>query len=172
MKYALLFVFCLGIAGNAMAQDSTGAVAKSKVPLRFFSFSDPHNPTKASLYSALIPGLGQLYNQKYWKLPIIYAGIGTAVWYMRKERSIMRDSNASFRALYSMGKSPTTYAIAKRDDARKHRDFSILAISAIYVLQIVDATVDAHFYHLNIDQNLEANFQTSPSRFLSFTYRF
>lgn len=173
LKYAITLLLLGWGAQIAYSQDTaTAESAKPKIPLRLFSFSDPHNPTKASIYSAVVPGLGQIYNRKYWKLPLVYGAMGGATWFMLNQRQIMRDSNASFRALYAAGKAPSSYAIDARDNARKYRDFSILAISAIYVLQIVDATVDAHFYKFDIDQNLEAKFNPAPYRFLSFTYRF
>lgn len=156
--------------GQAKAQSDS--IAQPKEPLRLFSFADPHSPKKASIYSAVIPGLGQIYNRKYWKAPIIYAGMGAAAWFTFDQRRIMRDSNASFRALYALGKSPSVYAIEKRDDARKFRDFGILALSALYVLQIVDATVDAHFYKLNIDADLQASVRPNPSHLFSLIYRF
>jgi hypothetical protein len=156
--------------GQAKAQSDS--IAQPKEPLRLFSFADPHSPKKASIYSAVIPGLGQIYNRKYWKAPIIYASMGAAAWFTFDQRRIMRDSNASFRALYALGKSPSVYAIEKRDDARKFRDFGILALSALYVLQIVDATVDAHFYKLNIDADLQASVRPNPSHLFSLTYRF
>lgn len=166
----ILLILALSALGRLQAQSDSSS--QEKVPLRLFSFADPHSPKKASIYSAVIPGLGQIYNRKYWKAPIIYAGMGAAAWFTFDQRRIMRDSNASFRALYALGKTPSVYAIEKRDDARKFRDFGILALSALYVLQIVDATVDAHFYKLNIDADLQATVRPSPSHLFSLTYRF
>ncbi|MCC7298572.1 MAG: hypothetical protein IT244_09590 [Bacteroidia bacterium] len=173
MKYLLLFIFIALSSLVGYAQDTSSSEVKTpKPPLKLLSFADPHNPTKASIYSAVLPGLGQVYNQKYWKVPVIYASMGTATYFMLTQRQIMRDSNASFRALAAANKSPDAFAIKARDNARRYRDFAIISISAIYVLQIVDATVDAHFYKLNIDQDLEAKFNPTPTRFCTLTYRF
>lgn len=169
---ALLFVLLLLPLAGLTGQNMDSTVKKEKIPLRLFSFSDPHSPTKATIYSAVIPGLGQLYNRKYWKVPVVYATFGTATGFMLYQRSEMRILNDSFRAQYSRGITPSPYDIEDRDRARQYRDFAILAMSAIYVLQIVDATVDAHFYKLNIDQNLEARLSPSPSSAFRLTYRF
>lgn len=166
---------CLGCflqVGFGQAADSADVAEKPKVPLRLFSFADPHLPKKATIYSAVIPGLGQVYNRKYWKVPVVYATLGTATWFMLDQRKTVRTFNAQFRALYADSSQPTRYQIADRDQARRLRDFGILAVSALYVLQIVDATVDAHFYKLDIDQNLEARFNPSPGALLSFHYHF
>ncbi|MBS3914534.1 MAG: hypothetical protein KG003_08540 [Bacteroidetes bacterium] len=143
-----------------------------KPPLRLFSFADPHIPTKATIYAAVLPGLGQLYNRKYWKVPVVYAAMGTATYAMLHYRSIVRDSNASFRLQYQNGKTPSAYALDSRNQARKSRDFAILAMGAIYVLQIVDATVDAHFYKININENLDARLNPAPGSLISFHYTF
>lgn len=157
---------------NAWSQNADSSSIKVKEPLRLLSFKDPHIAKKASIYSAVFPGLGQLYNRKYWKMPLVYGSLGAATWFMLDQRQIMRNYNSSFRALYAAGKSPDPFDIEERDNARRYRDFAILSMSAIYVLQIVDATVDAHFYKLNIDQKLEAGIQSNSSALIKFRYTF
>jgi 23S rRNA A2030 N6-methylase RlmJ len=173
--FLALCMGCLLQMSFGQTTDSTDvqeAPKAPKVPLRLFSFADPHIPKKATIYSAVIPGLGQAYNRKYWKVPVVYATIGTATWFMLEQRKTVRTLNAEFRALYADSSSPTVYQIADRNQARRLRDLGIIAVSALYVLQIVDATVDAHFYKLDIDQNLEARLNPSPGYFLSFRYTF
>jgi hypothetical protein len=173
----LLLLICFSGFNTVQSQDSTvrDTVSKTpKIPLRLFSFSDPHSPTKASIYSAVIPGLGQVYNQKYWKLPVIYAAMGGTAWFMLDQRKQMRKLNLEFKAAYALNKDTLISAdlLSQRDNNRRFRDFGILALSAIYVLQIADATVDAHFFKLNIDQNLEAYLSPSPNKSFTLTYRF
>lgn len=165
-----LLIFSAGIG----AQNDSASAVKKKEPFRFFSWSDPHSPTKASLYSAILPGLGQAYNRKWVKVPVVYATFGTAAWFMLDQRQKMRDLNKQFKAAYALNPDTSidVNLIARRDNHRRMRDFGILALTGIYALQIIDATVDAHFYKLNIDQDLTARFRPSPSRFLTLSYQF
>jgi Family of unknown function (DUF5683) len=174
VKRVLTITAAIGVSLIAVlhAQAADSVAKKPRVPLHLFSFSDPHLATKASIYSAVIPGLGQIYNRKYWKLPLVYGSLGAATWFMLDQRKIMREYNDTFRAQYARNLTPDPYEISDRDDARRYRDFAILAMSAIYVLQIVDATVDAHFYKFNIDQDLQARVNVNPARAIQFTYRF
>lgn len=172
MKTSLWLFFAVFTLNCFGQTDSSKADVKPKVPLQLFSFSDPHQPRKATIYSAVIPGLGQLYNRKFWKVPVVYVALGSATAFMVYERGIMREYNDTFRAMYARGSSPDPYDISARDEARRFRDFAILAMSAVYVLQIVDATVDAHFYKFDIDQSLEARLTPNPMKFLKLTYRF
>ena len=170
----LILLLSLAFAGlNCSAQTDSAAPAP-KQPLKLFSWGPPHSPTKASIYSAVIPGLGQVYNRKYWKLPLVYATFGTATWYMLDQRSKMRRLNDQFRRAYSLNADTIIdpNLLARRDNHRRMRDFSILAMTAVYALQIIDATVDAHFFSFNIDQQLSARVSPAPSRFCTLTYRF
>lgn len=123
-----------------------------------------HSPHKATIYSAILPGLGQAYNEKYWKIPIIYAALGTSTYLMLNNRSKQREVQQTLNARFD--NDPTTVGspkfklesndvlIQKRNVYRANRDYSIIAIGAFYVINIIDATVDAHFYKFNIDKPL------------------
>lgn len=166
----LVFSFTSLFVANAQ----TDSVALPKQPLNLLSWKEPHSPTKASIYSAVIPGLGQLYNQKYWKVPLVYASLGAATWVMIDQRAQMKKLNTQFKKAYAK-KSDTIIdvnLISQRDNFRRMRDFGILAISAIYVLQIADAAVDAHFFKFNINQSLSARISPSSSRLIAFQYQF
>ena len=168
----LIVLFAMfGLALQANAQTDS-AVKNEKPPLRLFHLGPPHSPTKAAIYSAVIPGAGQLYNRKYWKLPVVYAGMGAATYLMLDQRSKVLKMNTQFERAYAINKDTMLDAnlIAQRDNHRRMRDFGILAMTAVYALQIIDATVDAHFFRLNIDQNLSARFHPSPARLCTVTY--
>ena len=173
-RFALCAALLLLAASSLRGQDSSVAEPKKpKEPLRLLSWADPHQPRKASIYSAVIPGLGQAYNRKWVKVPIVYASLGAVGWFTLDQRKQMRALNAQFKAAYAINSDTSLPALLleQRDNYRRMRDFGILAFSALYVLQIVDATVDAHFYKMNINQDLSATLRPFPARFVSLAYR-
>jgi len=154
------------LQGSAFARASESQFVFSGVLVKKDSLKAPHkhSPHKASLYSALLPGLGQAYNEKYWKIPVVYAGIGISTYYMFKNRDSLRrrqtalnllsdnDSNTNPAKYYA--NIPLASLKAQRAYYRTNRDYSIIAMAAFYVINIIDATVDAHFYKFNIDKPL------------------
>lgn len=164
MLFRLVVLFGLTLLWNTAKGQSDSAVKTDKKTY--------HSPTKAAIYSAVIPGAGQLYNRKYWKFPVVYAGMGASTYLMLDQRAKMRKLNLQFEKAYAIKKDTILDAnlIAERDNNRRMRDFGILAMTAVYALQIIDATVDAHFFRFNIDQNLSARIHPSPARLFTVTY--
>jgi hypothetical protein len=160
----MVVLFGLALLWNTANAQSDSAVKTDKKAY--------HSPTKAAIYSAVIPGAGQLYNRKYWKFPVVYAGMGASTYLMLDQRARMRKLNLQFENAYAIKKDTILDAnlIAERDNHRRMRDFGILAMTAVYALQIIDATVDAHFFRFNIDQNLSARIHPCPARLFTVTY--
>ncbi len=130
-------------------------------------FSQNNSPKKASLLSMACPGLGQLYNKKYWKTPIVMASIGGAIYAHNfynnkfetyKEAYIIRtdgdDSTVDEYLNYS-----ESGLISLQDYYRNQKDLSIIIGAIIYLLNIADAYVDAHLFEYNINENLSINFE-------------
>lgn len=129
-----------------------------------------HSPTKATLMSLAVPGLGQIYNRKYWKLPIIYGGIGTSIYFaLSNNKEYTRFRNAYIIRIDS---DSTTFdefdgiltdanIRSNMDVYRRNRDFSYIIAGLIYVFNIIDATVDAHLFTFPVNDNLTFNFQPS-----------
>jgi hypothetical protein len=136
-----------------------------------------HSPTKAALFSMALPGLGQAYNKRYWKIPIIYAAIGVSAYYLRRnlksynqylkgyqEFSNNTDTSASTIARINddVNKIPLINLYTDKGRAlqfytnyyRNLRDWSYFAIALSYVLNIIDASVDAYFFYYDISDNL------------------
>lgn len=121
------------------------------------------SPTAALFSSALLPGLGQLYTQMYWKIPIIYgAGVFLVSQFMRMDQLYRRFDKA---LTYLVDERPETIDEFEgkrsrqdieyfRDYYRRNRDLSLLGISLLYFLNVVDAYVGAHLYYWNVDSNL------------------
>lgn len=119
-----------------------------------------HSPKKAMLYSTIIPGMGQAYNKKYWKIPVIYAGIGGATYFIIdnqkqfnrfKKAYLLRSQNEpdEFQNILS-----EQALLNEMDRWRGYRDLCIIGATLLYILQIVDANVDAHFYEFDVGDNL------------------
>lgn len=161
-----LVVFFLLISSTAFAEDT-------------LSVSDtvrPHSIRRAILYSAVVPGAGQVYNhiampkgkkKAFWKVPLIYAALGTTSYFLvsnqREQRRLKREY------LYRQDPTNPDYAtyhyteVEPYDDAGiltlynqylTWRDLSILAVGAVYVLQLVDAGVEAHFVSFDVSEDL------------------
>jgi len=162
------------IKRNTSAKNDTSTFAK-------------HSPKKATLLSVFLPGAGQAYNKKYWKMPIVYAAGGTSVYgiifYTKQynnfksaysERLATGNNVASY---YNQFQTPTLKSF--RDYYRYYRDLSYIGLGAVYILQIIDATVDAHFFDFKITDDLSLNVQPTyqfvgsiPSSQLLFTFKF
>lgn len=122
-------------------------------------------PARASLYSAMLPGLGQAYTGNYWKIPIIYGGLITCGYFVNfnnlqfqkyKELYIEASNNPQ-------GDVATKYSLETLDyfktAYRRYRDYSILAGALVYALNIIDANVFAHFSEFDVSDDLSASFE-------------
>jgi len=121
---------------------------------------NPLAPSKAAFYSAIVPGLGQAYNKKYWKIPIVYGALGTGVYsYLSNNTKYHRYRDAYISRLsgYSNGdlaNLDNDRLISGQKFYQKNRDLSLLITVGIYVLNIVDANIDAHLIQFNVNENL------------------
>ncbi len=146
------------------------------------------DPTKAVLYSALFPGLGQIYNQKYWKLPIVYGGFLGFVYAITWNGRMYNDYTKAYKAIMSddyiankndyinlfsggSGVDPSKWNATelnsyrnairnRRDFNRRNRDLSIIGAIAMYALCMIDAYVDAQLYDFDISPDL--SFRVEP----------
>ncbi len=118
----------------------------------------PH-PGKATLFSLLVPGLGQIYNREYWKLPIYLGAIGFAVhYYSDCQVNYLRFKNIYLEATdpesgYS-GPISADQALYYRNVYRRYRDYSVLAIAVLYLLQVIDANVFSYMHNFEVDDNI------------------
>lgn len=138
------------------AADTIKAVARSK---RF-----QPNPKKAGLYSAIVPGLGQAYNRNYWKVPVVYVGIGVAGYFyfnnLNKYQSyrqeyINRTANPSAVTINPEYKNyDKTQILQLQNDAKKYLDMTVLFSGIGYALQIIDAVTSAHLKNFDISRDI------------------
>jgi hypothetical protein len=127
---------------------------------------DANRPAKAAFYSAVVPGLGQAYNKKYWKIPLAVAAVGIPIYVYTvndKEYNRLRDA---FRIRLAGGTDDefsnedgtpfsTTEGLERAQrTSQRNKELSILITAALYVLQIIDANVDGHLSQFSVDRNL------------------
>ena len=123
---------------------------------------DPLRPAKAAFYSAVVPGLGQVYNKKYWKVPLVYGAIGTSVYFYldsQKKYNLYRDeyknrlegykSNVEF-----LNKLSDSQLISAQKQFSRNKELSALFALGFYVLNIIDANVDASLSQFNVNEEL------------------
>lgn len=120
-------------------------------------------PSKAAFYSAILPGLGQAYNKKYWKIPIVYGAIGTSLYfYADNNKKYHRYRDAYKRRLAGFNDDAYPFLdnnrlIEAQKFYQRNRDLSLLITGLFYILNIVDANVDAHLIQFNVNENLSVN---------------
>tara|TARA_R110002072_G_scaffold1587_1_gene13222 strand:+ start:16556 stop:17149 length:594 start_codon:yes stop_codon:yes gene_type:complete len=196
VKSNLLFIVLFFFAATLIAQTSDTLTVKKQegiivVKDTVRELYDPLAPQRAAFYSAVVPGLGQAYNKKYWKIPIIYAGMAAGVYfYIQNDNDYDRFRNAYKRRLagftddefYGSGTTPVISnerLIDAQQSAQKNKDISIIVSLAFYLVNIIDANVDAHLrqYNVSDDLSLQPNLDLNPINAqtnygLSLTYKF
>ncbi|MDY0101905.1 MAG: DUF5683 domain-containing protein [Lentimicrobium sp.] len=159
---AVLLILLLS-SFNASAQD-TLVVTKDGV-LSDTSTVTYHSPHKATIYSLVLPGLGQAYNKKYWKIPIIYAGFGYFGYSIKINHVEMKKFTEAYRYIsnnetystdnpYIIKYPNTSDLLSGRDFYRRKVELNIIYSAALYLLNVVDAAVDAHFFDYDVSDNL------------------
>ncbi|MDO6598129.1 DUF5683 domain-containing protein [Oceanihabitans sp. 2_MG-2023] len=122
---------------------------------------DPLTPARAAFYSAVLPGLGHIHLKQYWKVPVIYAGLGAGMYFYldnQKEYNRYRDAYKRRLAGFTDDEFYDTITDDGLEEAqstlRRNKELSLLITAGIYILNIVWANVDAHLLQFNVDENL------------------
>ncbi len=165
LKSIISILFFAFFSATIQAQkDSLNTKTRKDIKIEKGGDYDPLSPSKAAFYSAIFPGMGQVYNKKYWKTPIVWGAMGTSIYYyLNNNKEFKR-----YRTAYKLRKnnlideftvdgveiiSEETLERAQ-DQLRENRDMSLLTTVILYVLQIVEASVNAHLLQFNTDDNL------------------
>ena len=174
MKDNFLNIFFLVFASALFAQTTDSLKVKKEERVIVVNDSmlpkeeyNPLAPAKAAFYSAVVPGLGQVYNKKYWKIPIVYAAIGTGVYfYIQNDKDYDRYRDAYKRRLAGFtddefyGPTPGSPRVTSdgliraQQTLKRNKELSLLVTIGFYALNIIDANVDAHLLQYNVDENL------------------
>jgi len=187
MKW-LLLIFCSALFISIDAQEKT---ANSSTTI-----DTNHSVKKAVIFSAIIPGAGQIYNhiamppkkkKAFWKVPLIYAGLGATGYLLLKnntlQRSLKREYNlreaSKFTQKFDAQWEQYDYqgVLTLYDQHLNRRDLFILAFGAVYIIQMVDAAVEAHFVQFDVSEDLSLNLHptmlslTNPGLKLTLNFR-
>ena len=158
-------------------KDTLPVAVKKASTNRYDSISKLHRPRVAAIRSALLPGLGQIYNKKYWKLPIIYGALGTCAGIFFYNLNNYNDTRFAYRVKYNMRVPRTDSALFAsikpnlkplseeslrfyRNQFRRDIDYSVLFFILLWGLNVVDATVDAHLKSFDVSPDL--SFRIKP----------
>ena len=120
-----------------------------------------HSPLVAGFASAILPGAGQFYNKKYWKIPILYAGVIADIYFIISNRNSYNQYRAAYIANIN-GDTTNQLAVDYSADQlaqiqayyQKYYDLSLIIGGAIYALNILDAVVDAHLFYFDVSEKL------------------
>jgi hypothetical protein len=157
-----VFIFLLAV-DTAKAQDTIPPQPAVTSPLTVDSVA--HSAHKATIYSLVLPGLGQAYNKKYWKIPIIYVGFGVLAYNFKINNDETRKFTEAYRYVINKDSFPTDneYVIRYPDPNnllqgrnfyRRRVELTLIFTAVWYILNVLDATVDAHFFDYDISDNL------------------
>lgn len=179
---SLLFFLIGTVSLFAQAKKDTVLVVKDTTK---YQEIDPLTPAKAAFYSAILPGLGQAYNKKYWKIPLVYGAIGTSLYFYIDNNKKYHDYRDAYKRRLE-GYNDDDYQfldddrlIAGQKFYQRNRDLSALFVVGFYVLNIIDANVDAALIQFNVNERLSvrpeiypADVTFKPNVGLTFNYHF
>jgi len=147
---------------------------------KYDSAQATHSPRKAAIRSAILPGLGQIYNKKYWKLPLVYGALGASGAVFVYNITNYKDTRFAYRVKYNMRVNGTDSLLFNsiksnlqplpeeslryyRDQFRRDIDYSVLFFLLLWGLNVVDATVDAHLKTFDVGPDLSLQFKAGFS---------
>jgi len=187
VKNSFLITFLLVLfSANLFGQQNGALKIKPKDSLATKKIHiDPLSPAKAAFYSAVLPGLGQVFNKQYWKVPVIYAGLGAGITiysWQNKQYNRYRDAYKRRTLGFTDDEFPTLTDATIIDAQRfhkKNRDLALLGTALFYILNIVEANVSAHLAQFNVNEDLTLNpsfyqdeFSYQPKVGLTLNYKF
>ena len=177
LKKAILILFVVLAALQLQAQDSVFVERDTGVKtidtLAIKSYAKRYSPRKAILYAAVLPGWGQAYNKKYWKLPLVYGGFYFIGYYVKEYNDLYTEYKGYLFENIEAGVGENSYNPNENvrlttaqlrnvvDDTRRERDLMIIFFGGMYLLQMVDAHVDAHLKEFDLNPKLQVSIEPS-----------
>ncbi len=171
LKKIIFILLIAFFSANLFAQkDSTNIKikdikVKGKSKIKKGGIYNPLSPSKAAFYSAIFPGMGQIYNRKYWKAPIVWGALALPAYYYQINNSDYKRYRTAYKLRkiglqdeFTLDDGSTSVSLETLETAqeqlRENRDMSLLMGVILYVLQIVEASVNAHLLQFNTDDDL------------------
>jgi len=158
--YHLLILFILLLSclpGHGQVQDTL--IIEADTSLADTSAFEEHSPRKAMIYSAVLPGLGQIYNKKWWKVPIVYVGFGTLAGSTIYNSTNYRKYRKKY--IHMLENNLEEYEDQSvpevkwyKEYHRRYRDLFIIITAGFYALQVIDANVDAYLINFDVGEDL------------------
>ena len=188
-------IFFIILTGNLAANAQQIIVSNDSLQVTPPVSKEVRSPKKASIYAALFPGLGQIYNRKYWKLPVVYGGYAGLIYVLGWNNNNYKDFFQGYRIIAKYTSTanmkpderifldkliknpsisldnPSTFnyisaqLLSGKDFYRRNRDLTIIGIAALHVLSIIDASVDANLFDFDISDDLSMRIQPMPINF-------
>ena len=180
----LLFILIFSFGNNYLYAQKKGLIINDSIKAKQNAIN-PLAPARAAFLSAILPGLGQAYNKKYWKIPVVLGAIGTSMYfYLDSDKEYNRFRDAYKQRLVGekdefSGQYSDETLIRAQKLFQRNRDLSLLITLALYALNIVEANVNAHLMQFNVSDDLtfkpefvpNNNFNTQTVGF-SIQYKF
>lgn len=180
-KKIVLLLFALISLTDALAQDRPAVIQRDTIFMSdpdtalIKTYAERYNPRKALLYAAVLPGAGQIYNKKYWKLPLVYGGFYLLGRQIDKFNTFYRDYrghlyyNLENNLAQESGLNPnvrlTTGQLRRIvDRARRERDFYVILMGGMYLLQMIDAHVDSHLKEFDVNPDLKVSIEPTVTQ--------
>jgi hypothetical protein len=185
-NFLITLIFLFTITAKNFAQEklivSSNDSVSNKKEIKDSTIKKPHSPKVAAIRSAILPGLGQIYNKKYWKLPIVYGMLGVSAGVFIFNLKSYRATRFAYQAKYKASLAPplrdsTDYFKIRsdlvplsleslrfyRDQYRRDIDYSALVFLICWGLNVVDAVVDAHLQSFDVSPNLSLKIKPGHS---------
>jgi hypothetical protein len=170
MKKGILIICCFCMVLNALAQADTLIIENPKDTVELKSYATRYDPRKAILFAAVLPGLGQVYNKKYWKLPLVYGGLAATGYainfyntgYKKYKSQLfynLETNPGNENAQHPVSRFTTSQLRTITNKYRRERDFMVIIMAGVYILQMVDAHVDAHLKEFDLNPNLHVRIE-------------
>lgn len=165
-RFVIIVIFISCLVYNGWSQEITEVeevATLTNVTSSDYKPMDPLAPSRAAFYSAIVPGLGQVFNKKYWKLPLVYAGVGAPIYFYvdndNKYRDYRNEYKKRLRGIYDpedpiFGKLDNERVAQGQQFYQRNRDLSLVVAIGFYILNVVDANIDAHLMQFNVNDKL------------------
>lgn len=160
LTFIAFFLWGTFLAGHGQSTVAATGGDTAQVDPSTLDWRARHKPGRAALYSAILPGAGQVYNRKYWKAPVVLGGLGACYWFIQdNNKEFQRYKTAYLDVVNGRGDEFGGQYSAQQlrtvaDTYQRWRDLSYMAFGLVYALNIVDATVDGYFVRFNVSEDL------------------